>query len=86
MLSRILASAVKDGRLVRNPAAGVNLPRVMAAEQRYLAHERVHELAAGCGPYRLVVLFLFLVRWDEMAALRVGRLDLMRRRAEIAES
>jgi integrase len=88
VLSRILASAVKDGRLVRNPAAGVNLPRVMAAEQRYLTHEQVHELAAACGPYRLIVLFLSYtgLRWGEMAALRVGRLDLMRRRAEIAES
>jgi integrase len=26
------------------------------------------------------------LRWGEMAALRVGRLDLMRRRAEIVES
>jgi integrase len=88
VLSRILASAVKDGRLVRNPAAGVNLPRVMVAEQRYLTHEQVHAVGTACGPYRLVVLFLSYtgVRWGEMAALRVGRLDLMRRRAEIAES
>lgn len=88
VLSQILASAVKDGRLVRNPAAGVNLPRVVAAEQRYLTHEQVHSLASACGPYGLVVLFLSYtgVRWGEMAALRVGRLDLMRRRADIAES
>ena len=38
--------------------------------------------------HRLVVLFLAYagVRFGEMAALRVGRLDLMRRRATIAES
>jgi integrase len=89
VLSRILALAVKDGRLTRNPAAGVNLLRVVEGERRYLAHEQVVTLADACGPdYRLVVLFLAYtgVRWGEMAALRVRRLDLMRRRAEIAES
>jgi integrase len=45
VLSLILASAVMDGRLVRNPAAGVNLPRVLKAEQRYLTHDEVATLA-----------------------------------------
>jgi integrase len=41
-----------------------------------------------CEAYRLVVLFLAYtgVRFGEMAALKVGRLDLPRRRAVIAES
>jgi integrase len=88
VLSLVLASAVKDGRLVRNPAEGVNLPRVVQGERRYLTHEQVDALAEACGPYRLLVLFLAYtgVRWGEMAALRVGRLDLLRRRAEIVES
>ncbi len=88
VLSLVLAMAVKDDRLVRNPAAGVSLPRVNAAERMYLSHQQVHELADACGSHRLVVLFLAYtgVRFGEMAALRVGRLDLMRRRATIAES
>ena len=88
VLSLVLAMAVKDDRLVRNPAAGVSLPRVNSAERMYLSHEQVHELAEACGSHRLVVLFLAYtgVRFGEMAALRVGRLDLMRRRATIAES
>jgi integrase len=38
--------------------------------------------------YRLIVLFLAYtgLRWGEMAALRVGRLDLLRRRVLVAES
>jgi hypothetical protein len=48
VLSLILASAVMDGRLVRNPAAGVNLPRVVKAEQRYLTHDQVASLADAC--------------------------------------
>lgn len=88
VLSLVLALAVKDGRLVRNVAIGVSLPRVVTAERRYLTHEQVHELAAVCGPYRLVVLFLAYtgVRFGEMAALRVGRVDFLRRRALVAES
>ena len=88
VLSRILALAVKDQRLVRNPAAGMSLPRVVTGEHRYLTHEQVHALAAECGPYQLMVLFLAYtgLRWGEMAALRVGRIDFLRRRAAIEES
>jgi len=89
VMSLVLALAVKDGRLGRNPADGISLPRVVSVERRYLSHPQVLALADECGdPYRLVVLFLAYtgVRWGEMAALRVGRLDLLRRRALIAES
>ncbi|PZS13811.1 MAG: site-specific integrase, partial [Pseudonocardiales bacterium] len=105
VLSLILTLAVKDGRLIRNPATDINLPRPRALEQRYLTHEQVHDLArAAAGPvypskhrrlderqsdqYRLIVLFLAYtgVRFGEMAALRVRRIDFLRRRATIAES
>jgi len=107
VLSLVLLMAVKDGRLARNAATGVNLPRVVKSERQYLTHievERLAEACASCGQdviskhrrlserrredYRLIVLFLAYtgVRFGEMAALRVGRLDLLRRRAIIAES
>ncbi|HEX3827210.1 MAG TPA: site-specific integrase [Sporichthyaceae bacterium] len=88
VLSLVLALAVKDGRLVRNVAAGISLPRVVTAERRYLNHEQTHALATASGQYRLVVLFLAYtgVRFGEVAALRVGRVDFLRRRALIAES
>jgi hypothetical protein len=63
--SLILALADKDGRLVRNLAAGVSLPRDVKPEHRYLTHEQTHELVSVCGAarmggptYRIVVLFL----------------------------
>src|SRR3954451_24088358 len=102
VLSQVLGSAVKDGRLVRNVAEGIALPRVRSKERRYLTHEQVSDLAAACaavpvskyastteadrGAYRLLVLFLAYtgLRWGELAGLRVGRLDLMRRRASKA--
>jgi integrase len=88
VLSLVLAAAVKDGKLARNPATEVELPVIRSAERMYLTHAQVHQLAAACGPYRLLVLFLAYtgLRWGEMAALRVGRLDLMRRRVYVKES
>jgi integrase len=63
-------------------------PRVVEAEHRYLTHDQVRQLADLCGRYRLVVLFLAYTgaRFGEMAALQVGRLDFLHRRAVIAES
>ncbi|MGI8760934.1 MAG: tyrosine-type recombinase/integrase [Jatrophihabitantaceae bacterium] len=88
VLSLILASAVRDGRVARNPCEGISLPRIATAEHIYLTHEQVDDLADACGEHRLAVLFLAYtgIRFGELAALRVGHLDLMRRRATIAES
>ena len=58
-------------------------------EKRFLTHDQVADLADACGSeYRLMVLFLAYtgLRWGEMAALRVHRLDFLRRRALVAES
>jgi integrase len=104
VLSQVLGSAVKDGRLVRNVAIGVALPRVRSKERLYLTHQQVCDLADACAAipvskyasttkadraaYRLLVLFLAYtgLRWGELAGLRVGRLDLMRRRASVVET
>lgn len=106
VFSLILKSAIQDGRLARNPASDMNLPRIEAGEHRYLSHDEVDALADACavpdpdrskhGPkdenrnaeYRLVVYFLAYTgcRWGEMAALRVSRIDLLRRRAKIHEA
>jgi integrase len=47
----LLGLAVRDGRLARNPAAGVPLPRAVRAEQVYLTHAQVDELANAAGEY-----------------------------------
>jgi len=84
-----MALAVKDDRLAKNPAKGVTLPRVDPIEKRYLSHAAVDALATAVPPFwRLLVLFLAYtgLRWGEVAALRVSRLDLLRRRVIVAES
>jgi hypothetical protein len=104
VLSQVLGTAVKDGRLARNVAEDVSLPRVRSKERLYLTHAQVTDLADACAAVpvskyastttadrsanRLLVLFLAYtgLRWGELAGLRVGRLDLMRRRATIVET
>jgi integrase len=89
VFSQVMAYAVKDGRIVTNPAYGVSLPRVRTAEKRYLTDGQVAALAEAVGPfYALVVYFLAYtgLRWGEMAALRVGRVDFLRHRILVAES
>lgn len=88
VLSLALAAGVRDGRLVRNVAEGVRLPRVIKAEKVFLTHEQVAALAEACTPYQLLVRVLAYtgLRWGELAALKVGRVDLMRRRLDIAEA
>jgi integrase len=84
----VLAYAVRSRRLTSNPADGVTLPRVTPAEKRYLRAEQVADLADLAGPGRLVVLVLAYtgLRWGELAALKVSRVDLLRRRIHVAES
>jgi integrase len=88
VLSMLLALAVRDGRLARNPADHVPLPRAHQREHVYLTIDQVDALAEAAGDERTLVLFLAYtgVRFGELAALRVQRLDLLRRRAAINEA
>jgi integrase len=88
VLSMVLAYAVRSRRLASNPAERVSLPRVTPAEKRYLRAGQVAELADAAGSGRLVVLVLAYtgLRWGELAALKVSRVDLLRRRIHVAES
>ncbi len=66
----------------------IHLPRVTRKTRGYLTHEQVRDLAAGCGDeYADLVLFLAYtgLRWGDMAALKVGRIDMLRRRIDVSE-
>jgi integrase len=89
VLSQVLAAAVEGGRLARNPAAGVRLPKRVEREMLFLDGEQVEALADAIAPrYRVLVYFLAYtgVRFGEAVALRVKRLDLLRGRCEVVES
>lgn len=88
VLSLILEHAVRAGRLPRNPVKGASLPRARRAEKRFLTHAQLQDLAIAADHDRLIIEVLGYtgLRFGEFAALRVCRVDLMRRRLEVAES
>ena len=79
---------IKDGRLPRNPAIGVDLPRLTSTKRRYLRHDQLHALATASGRYRVLVLTLGYcgLRWGEASALRVHSIDLERGRLNITDA
>jgi hypothetical protein len=85
VLAAILHVAVRDRRLLSNPARGVNLPRKSRREHVYLTHSQVHALAAE-SKYGALVLVLACtgLRWGEAIGLRVKDLDRLRRRINVA--
>jgi len=88
VFSLLLDLAVRSARIPRNPAAGIRLPKVATAEKRFLSHQEVNALAQAAGDYRTAVLLLSYcgLRWGELAGLKVGRVDLMRRRLSVVEA
>lgn len=58
VLSLILSLAVRDGRIARNPADRVGLPRETPVDRRYLSHQDVHALAHAAGNDEIAILFL----------------------------
>jgi len=85
VLAGILDVAVKDRRLVRDQARGVNLPRKKRREHVYLDHDQVSALAEACGERGPLVLILAYcgLRWGEAVGLRVKDLDMLRRRINV---
>lgn len=86
VLSLVLAFAVRDGRLARNVADKAPLPRAVAPDKRHLTLEELRRLSDCGGGLAVLVLGLTGLRFGELAGLRVRRVDLLRRRIEVAES
>lgn len=89
VFSLMLDLAVRDGRLPRNPATGVRLPRATKGEPVFLTALQVEQLARAAGEdYALFVRVLAYtgMRWGEATAVRVRRVDLMRRRIEVVHT
>ena len=88
VVSMMFDLAVGDGRVGRNPARDVRLPRVVAAEKRFLTGEQVERLARASGQYEPLVRFLSYtgLRWGEVAALRWRNVDLDRRRVHVVQA
>jgi integrase len=88
-LSSTLSRAVDAERIVRNPARGLRLSRSRAREPRFLSDEEVVRLADAVPErYRAMILVLAYggIRLGEAVALRIGDVDLMRRRVMVVRS
>lgn len=88
VLLQILADAVTDNLIPKNPAAGLKLPKVSRKRPIYLNHAQVDALAEAVGEHGSLVLLLAYtgLRWGEAVGLRVGDLDLLRKRAMVEEN
>jgi integrase len=79
VFSLIMELAVRDKRITSNPATGVRLPRAAKPEKRFYEWKKY----TGWRTLRRSIRFR---RLGEVAALRVKRVDLLRRRLTVAES
>lgn len=88
VLAQILADAVTDNLIPKNPAAGLPLPKTARKRPVYLSHQQVDALADAAGANGALVLTLAYtgLRWGETIGLRISDLDLLRKRALIHEN
>jgi integrase len=89
VLAQVLDAAVDGGKLARNVAAGVKLPKVQRREMDFLDAVQVEAIAEAIDPrYSTLVRFAAYtgLRPCELVALRVGRLDLLRGAVRVTEA
>lgn len=88
ILAGILDDAARDGRIPANTARGVELPRKVRGRRVYLTLEELYAFAEHAGWRHDIILTLGLcgMRWGELVPLRVGNVDLARRRIRIEVS
>jgi integrase len=81
VLRQILKAAVLDGRLIRNAAEGVSLPRTNSKEKQALTLNQLRALANECGEFKALVLFAGTtgLRWGEIAALQCKDVSILNR-------
>lgn len=88
VLTALLDEAVKDRLIPRNPAAGVQLPKIKPSERWYLDHHEVTALANEAGPDGALVYTLAYcgLRWGEATAMRVRDVNPLKHRMTIVRA
>jgi len=87
-LRALLNFAVETDRLGRSPCRGIKLPAVEATARTTLSPAEISRLASAMPPEAGPMVWLGAVlglRWGEVAGLRVGRIDLLRRTVTVSE-
>src|SRR4051812_7898961 len=90
VLRLVLGTAGESGAIKANPCDGVRIARSEPEEMQFLTMDELLRLADAMKrpEYGLLVRFAGLtgLRAGEIGALRIGRLDLLRRRVEVLEA
>lgn len=88
VLRQALNAAVLDGRLNRNPAIGVSLPRTKSKEKLVLTFEQLRSLADECGAYKPFVLMAGVsgLRWGELSALQCKDVSLLNKTVVVSKA
>ncbi len=88
IVKQILTYAVRTKRLAINPADGIQRPRVVHRRDTALTHAQVAALVDAAGDAGPIVQTLAYtgLRFGELAAVRVGDVDLKRRRILVSKA
>ncbi len=88
VLRQIMNAALLDGRIYRNPAQGISLPRAKAKEKKVFTISQLRELAKQCGQYESLVLLAGTtgLRWGEIAALQCKDISILNRNVKISKA
>ncbi|WP_405830802.1 MULTISPECIES: tyrosine-type recombinase/integrase [unclassified Streptomyces] len=89
VLSMTMKHAVFSKRISTSPCHDHELPRPDDEDEHvYLTYDQLESLAEAAGEYRLLILTLGYcgIRWAEASAVKVGRLQVPKRRIRIVES
>ena len=89
VLRAIMAAAVDAELITRSPCRKIPLPEDVRNQPRFLTADELGRLAAAVPvQYRAAIYVAGVcgLRWSEVAGLRVGRIDFLRRTLTVAET
>jgi integrase len=89
VLRAVLSAAVDAELVARSPCRAIRLENTRRGEARHISADELHELADAMPvEYRAMVYVggVLGLRWSEVAGLRVGRVDFLRRSLTVAET
>ena len=88
VVDQVLRFAIRARFIALNPADDIALPRKSTLEKTALTHDQVRRIADAAGELGTMVYVLGYggLRYGELAALRVGDVNVTRRRLEVSRS
>ena len=89
LLSQIMKSAVRSGRLARNPADGTSLPSMPASDRMFIDSDEIQCLVSHVPARHKTLIYIFAyggLRWAEAVGLQRRSCDFLRHRLLINDT